>query len=363
LKQVLKWKSSGVLFSAASLLIAIVLSGLIMAAAGHNPFSAFAAIAVGAFGGVRQLANTLTQTTPLIFTGLAFVIARKASIINLGVEGQLYMGALGAALVGITDFGLPHALHLLFALLAGAVFGSLYAAIVGILKVKFGSNEVVATVMLNSIALLFVGFLLNGPLLAEGSAVDQTVRIQETAELPRVIAQYQLTMGIFLAIGACFFIKWLFERTTVGYDIRCVGLNKLASETAGIQTGRVIIISLCISGAIAGIAGAVHVLGVDRRLIFGFSPGFGFAGISVAALAAENILGIMLASLIFGAMRSGSLELARTTSVPAEFANVIQALVVLLVAAPMLVRELSKLGGFVKKGGGAIRRWTSSSKT
>lgn len=361
MKSILQLKKGGLLFSVASLFLAIALSGIIMALAGHNPFSAFGAIIVGAFGGVRQIANTLTQTTPLIFTGLAFVFARKASVINLGVEGQMYMGALGSTLIGITDFGLPMFLHLPFAILTGALFGGLYAGLVGVLKVKFGSNEVVATMMLNSIALLFVGFLLNGPLLAEGSAVEQSARVLDTAELPRVFAQYQLTIGIFIAIGVCFFIKWLVDRTTVGYEIRTVGLNRLAAETAGIQTGKVIITSLCISGAIAGVAGAIHVLGVDRRLIFGFSPGFGFAGISVAALAAENVLGVLFAGLIFGAMRSGSLELARTTNIPSEFANVIQALVVLFVAAPLLVREILKIGRLVKKRGGGP--WKSSSRT
>jgi len=232
------------------------------------------------------------------------------------------------------------------------IFGALYAGFVGLLKVFFGSNEVVATVMLNSIALLFVGWLTNGPMLAEGSMVAQSVRVVEAARLPRIFQQYQLTIGIFFAIFSCLFIKWFVERTTLGYEIRCVGLNAKAAETAGISTGKIVITALCISGAIAGIAGAVHVLGVDRRLIFGFSPGFGFAGISVSALAAENFLGFIIAGTVFGAMRAGAMEVNRITNIPAEFSDVIQATVVLLVAAPLLVRHILRIRrGTHTKGG------------
>ncbi|MCL2568266.1 MAG: ABC transporter permease [Oscillospiraceae bacterium] len=361
LKSLFRLEDGGVLLSVLSLIIAIIISGIIMAIAGHNPFTAFRAIAIGAFGSQRAIANTFTQATPLIFTGLAFVFARKAFVINLGVEGQMYMGALGAALVGLMDLGLPAFIHLPLAILGGILFGALYAGFAGFLKVRFGSNEVVATVMLNSIALLFIGYLTNGPLLAAGSAAAQTERVLETALLPRILPPNQLTYAIFFAILACIFMKWFTDRTTIGYEIRAVGLNKKAAETAGISTGKVIFITLCISGAIAGFAGASQVLGVDRRLIMGFSPGFGFAGIAVSALAANNLLGVIPAGIVFGAMRAGSMELARTTSIPAEFSDIIQAMVVLLVASPLLVREILKVNQVAKKGGRKL--WKLSSKT
>ena len=332
-------KLDGPLLSILSLLIAIVISGVIMAVCSYNPIEAFGAILAGSFGSQRAIVQTLTQATPLIFTGLAFAFAKKASLINLGAEGQLYMGALASVAVGMLDLGLPMALHLPLAVAAGG----LYAGLVGVLKVKFGSNEVIATVMLNSIATYLVDYLLNGPMLAENSSVAQTERVLETAQLPRIFQQYQLTIAILLAVAACILVKLFMDRTALGYEIRAVGLNPDAAETAGISKAKVTIVALCISGCIAGLAGASHVLGVDRRLINGFSNDYGFSGISVAALAADSPVGVIFAGIVFGALRAGTMELNRTTSIPVEFVNVIQAMVVILVAAPLLVKELKRL--------------------
>ena len=332
-------KLDGPLLSILSLLIAIVISGVIMAVCGYNPIEAFGAILAGSFGSQRAIVQTLTQATPLIFTGLAFAFAKKASLINLGAEGQLYMGALASAAVGMLDLGLPMALHLPLAVAAGVAA----AGLVGVLKVKFGSNEVIATVMLNSIATYLVDYLLNGPMLAENSSVAQTERVLETAQLPRIFQQYQLTVAILLAVAACILVKLFMDRTALGYEIRAVGLNPDAAETAGISKAKVTIVALCISGCIAGLAGASHVLGVDRRLINGFSNDYGFSGISVAALAADSPVGVIFAGIVFGALRAGTMELNRTTSIPVEFVNVIQAMVVILVAAPLLVKELKRL--------------------
>ena len=250
------------------------------------------------------------------------------------------MGALGTAIIGAMDLGLPALIHLPLSLIVGMAFGAAYAGIVGFMKVRFGSNEVIATIMLNSIALLLVGYLLNGPLLAEGSSVAQTAKVLPSAQLSRVFPKYQLSIAIFIAIAACILIKWFIDRTVMGYEIRAVGLNARSAETAGISIGKVMVISLCISGAIAGLSGASHVLGVDRRLIMGFSPGYGYEAIAVSALAADNPLGIILAGFIFGALRAGAMELNRGTSIPVEFVNVIQAAVVILVSAPLLVKDI-----------------------
>ena len=256
-------KLDGPLLSILSLLIAIVISGVIMAVCGYNPIEAFGAILAGSFGSQRAIVQTLTQATPLIFTGLAFAFAKKASLINLGAEGQLYMGALASAAVGMLDLGLPMALHLPLAVAAGMAAGGLYAGLVGVLKVKFGSNEVIATVMLNSIATYLVDYLLNGPMLAENSSVAQTERVLETAQLPRIFQQYQLTIAILLAVAACILVKLFMDRTALGYEIRAVGLNPDAAETAGISKAKVTIVALCISGCIAGLAGASQ----DRKSV------------------------------------------------------------------------------------------------
>lgn len=232
-------RMDGPLLSIVSLVIAIVISAIIMAVCGYNPFEAYGAIVKGSFGSQRAIVQTLTQATPLIFTGLAFTLAKKANLINLGAEGQLYLGALAAAVVGMTDLGLPTVLHLPLAVLAGMAAGGIYAGLVGFLKVRFGSNEVIATIMLNSIAIYFVDYLLNGPLLAEGSSVAQTERVLQTAQLPRIFQQYQLTIAIIIAVAACILVKLFMDKTNLGYEIRSVGLNPEAAETAGISKAKV----------------------------------------------------------------------------------------------------------------------------
>ncbi len=325
--------------SVGSLLLAIFVSAIIMALCKFNPFVAFSAIFKGAFGSGRAISTTLVYATPLMFTGLAFTIAKKASLINIGVEGQMYMGAIAAAWVGAMDLGLPLFIHLPLSILAGAVAGAALAGFVGFLKVRFGSNEVIATIVLNTIAINFTGYLGNYPLKADGPTA-QTDRILPTAELARLFPGYQLTAAFFLGILVCIIIYLVMERSVLGYEIRSVGYNRLAAETAGISIGKIVIISMLLSGAVGGLAGSMHVLGVDKRFIVGFSPGYGFNGISVAALAADNPLGVILASIIFGALNAGSMVLNRTTRIPTDFINVIQAFVIIFVSAPLLVKDL-----------------------
>ncbi|MFH2116162.1 MAG: ABC transporter permease [Spirochaetota bacterium] len=334
--------------SAVALTMAIFVSALIMAVCGYNPVEAFSAIFAGAFGSTRALSQTLVQATPLIFTGLAFTIARKASLINIGVEGQMYLGAMAAAWIGALDFGLPGFIHLPLTILAGALAGGLLAGFVGWLKVRFGSNEVIATIVLNTIAINFTSYLANYPLKAEGPTA-QTNRILGTAELPRLVQGYQLTAAFFLAVLVAIAIHVIMNRAILGYEIRCVGLNKAASETAGVNIGRVLVVSMLLSGAVAGLAGAFHVMGVDRRFIVGFSPGYGYDGISVSALAAEHPIGVIFSGLIFGVLRAGTTVLNRTTRIPTDFINVIQAFVIIFVSAPLLIKEVLSFITFRRK--------------
>lgn len=329
--------------SLTALILALVLGGIIMFICGYNPFEAYGAIMQGAFGGKKAICQTLVQATPLIFAGLAYTVAKRANLINLGIEGQLYMGALGTAMFALLPLRLPALLWLPASLLCGMVFGGLYAGLVGFMKVKFGSNEVIATMMLNTIAVNFVDYAVNYPLKEEGKSIAQTAKFAESLWLPKIVDKTQLTVAVLIAVAACILIKLLLDRTVIGYEIKCVGRNLKASETAGIRIGRVMIISMLISGAIAGLLGGTHVMGVDRRLIAGFSSGYGFDGIAVAALAADSPVAVIFSGIIFGALRAGCMVLNRTTGVPTEFIDVIQALIILLVAAPLLVKEILRM--------------------
>lgn len=339
-----------------ALILAIIVGAIIMAVCDYNPVEAYSAIFKGAFGGKTEISLTLVQATPLIFSGLAYTIAVKANIINLGVEGQLYMGSLGAAIVALAPLPFPGVIRATLAILGGIVFGSLYAGLVGLMKVKFHSNEVIATMMLNSIAVYLVDYMVTNPLTETGKSLPQTAKFDKTIWLFKLVNGTQLTVAILLAVVSCIIIKILFDRTNLGYEIKCAGLNQEASKAAGIRLGSVVIIAMLISGGIGGMLGACHVLGVDHRLISGFSSGYGFDGIAVAALAAGNPLMVVISGIIFGALRAGCQVLNRTTGIPTEFVDVIQALIILFVAAPLLIKSvmntderkvthLSKTGG------------------
>lgn len=336
--------------SAAALVLALVLGGIIMLVCGYNPIEAYGSILKGAFIGKKAISQTLVQATPLIFAGLAFTVAKKVNMINLGIEGQLYMGALGTSLIALLPVNLPAVIWVLLALAGGILFGGLYAGLVGLMKVKFGSNEVIATVMLNTIALNFVGYMTNYPLKEAGKSMAQSAKFSEAVWIPRLVEKTQLTVAIIIAIVLCILIKLLFDKTVIGYEIKNVGLNRAASETAGIKIGKVMVIAMILSGAIAGLLGGTHVLGVDHRLISGFSAGYGFDGIAVAALATDKPLGVILAGLVFGALKAGCMVLNRTTGIPTEFIDVIQALIILFVAAPLLVREILRIRNNSKGG-------------
>ncbi len=339
-----------------ALILAILTGAVIMAVCGYNPLEAYSAIFKGAFGGRTEISLTLVQATPLIFSGLAYTVAVKANIINLGVEGQLYMGSLGAAIVALAPLPFPGAIRAVLAILGGIIFGSLYAGLVGLMKVKFHSNEVIATMMLNTIAVYFVDYMVTNPLTEVGKSLPQTAKFDKAVWLFKILEKTQLTVAILLAVVTCIIIKIIFDRTNLGYEIKCAGLNQEASKAAGIRLGAVVIIAMLISGGIGGMLGACHVLGVDHRLISGFSSGYGFDGIAVAALAAGDPLMVVLSGIIFGALRAGCQVLNRTTGIPTEFVDVIQALIILFVAAPLLIKSVmntdeNRVKRLSKKGG------------
>ncbi|WP_349948537.1 ABC transporter permease [Lacrimispora sp. BS-2] len=338
--------------SAVALILALVLGGLIMLICGYNPVEAYTSILKGAFIGKKAVCQTLVQATPLIFAGLAYTVAKRANLINLGIEGQLYMGALGTSVVALMPLRLPEVVWIPLALMAGVLLGGLYAGLVGFMKVKFGSNEVIATMMLNTIAVNFVAYMVNYPLKEQGKSMAQTAKFTEEVWIPKLLEKTQLTAAIIIAVIACILVKLLFDRTVIGYEIKCVGFNLKASETAGIRIGRIMVIAMLLSGGIAGLLGGSHVLGVDHRLIADFSSGYGFDGIAVAALAADNPVGVILSGIIFGALRAGCMVLNRTTGIPTEFIDVIQALIILFVAAPLLVKEILRIKNAGRGKGG-----------
>ncbi len=324
---------------------AFLVGAVALLATGHSPIEAYGAVLTGAFGDVFGIGQTFTQATPIIFTALAFLFAFKSGLFNIGAEGQLLVGGFTAALVGISFNGLPVFIHLPLALLAGAAGGALWGFIPAVLKAKLGAHEVITTMMLTYVALYLTSYMVNYPLKAPGW-VPQTAFVASSSELPRILPPTQLSASFILAVMSAGITAYLLERTTIGYEVRAIGSNPAAAENSGIDIKRGLILALVISGAIAGLGGAGEVLGVHRRFIDGFSPGYGWDGLAVALIGGLNPWGSVLAAIFFGALRSGGMVMNRATGVPLDIIIVLQALVVLFVAAPKLIRYFLKKGGF-----------------
>jgi len=321
------------------LTLALVIAGLILYFSGYSPLRAYQAMIWGAIGNWNGIALSLVQATPLIFTGLAVAFANNSGVFNIGAEGQLYLGAMAAGVIGGFLPPMPHFLHLFLALLGGALFGGLWAAIAAWLKVKANANEVIITIMLNSIGILFCSYLANYTFKASGP-VAQTPEIKKSAALSRLGTGTQLSSAIFVGLILVFLVWFILYRTKFGYEVRIVGASSKAAATAGINVARKTAAALFISGALAGLGGAGQVLGLHGRFIDGFSPGYGFDGIAVAILGGNNPLGVLFSALLFGLMRAGGMVLDRTTNIPVDFVLIIQAVIIVLVAAPKLFQAL-----------------------
>lgn len=344
-----KWISGALPTSVFALFFSLLLGALIIWSAGYSPIQSYAAIFGYSLGTVKGLALSLSQATPILFTGLAFAVAYKVRMINTGAEGQLYMGAIGSAVIGVYLAGLPRMLHLPLALLAGVVMGGLVALLVAFLKVKFGASEIITSLMLNEVFILFTGYLANGPLKPDGSPQPQTEMIAETARLSKLIPKTQLTTALMLGILLSVLVHFIFKKTIFGYEMNVTGLNPTAADTAGINTSKIQLITFSLSGAVAGLCGSALVMGTNFRFVEGISASYGFAGISVAALAAYNPVAVIPSAILFGILKAGAITLNRTTPIPIEFVDVIQVLVVMFVAAPRMVRAILDIPNRMKR--------------
>ena len=288
------------------------------------------------------IANTLVATTPLIFTGLGLALGFRSGLFNIGAAGQFLIGATCAVFVGYA-IPLPPIIHPLVALTAGAIGGGLWGAIPGWLKAQFGSHEVINTIMLNYLAFFLQDWLVKNPMKDPSPSTVRTPEILDTALLPTFY--YRLHVGIILALLTAVAIGWLLNRTTLGFELRTVGSNPEAGRYAGMKPGALTIAGMALSGALAGLGGAVQILGVDRVLPVLYSTDYGFDAIPVALLGQNQPIGVVLAAFLFGALRNGSdlMQLRSGGAVSKEVIFIVQAVILLLIAAPGLVRSLYRL--------------------
>jgi len=309
-------------------LLAFVVTGFLLLAGGFDPLEAYGLILQGSVGGVREGGETLVRTTSLLLTGLAVGFAFRCRVWNIGAEGQLYFGAIGAVVIALTVAGQIPVFGVIIAIIFAMIFGAGWAAIAGVLKSRLGVNEIIVTVMLNFIAILFVDFLVHGALKAPGFE-PQTALIPLTSQLPILIEGTRFHAGFLVAIAAAVLIYLILFKTKTGFSLRATGVNPKASGYAGINVKRSILLTLLISGAVAGIAGACLVQGVNDRLLVGISPGYGFIAIIIALLGREHPLGITFVAIFFGALMSGANLMYQTMGIPVAIAETLQAMVLI----------------------------------
>jgi|SRR5579884_3454561 len=296
----------------------------------------------GAFGSWYAFGSgTLVRATPLILTGLSVAIAFRAGVFNIGAEGQLLMGAAAATAIALAAPTMPSVVLIPSLLIAGALAGAVWAAVAAVLRERFHVLEVISTIMLNFVAEYFVSYLVRGPLQEPTHVYPQTVTITAAAQLPRISATSRLHLGFALAIAACVAAWWIIRHTAAGFRLRAVGANPFAARSAGrIDVVRTTYRAFVISGAIAGVAGAVEVSGVTYALYENLSPGYGFTAIAVALLARLNALGVVATGVLFGALEAGASAMQRDAGVPSVVVAVVEALIILAVLAVERARQL-----------------------
>lgn len=318
--------------------VTVILASFLAMLAGANPFAVLGLILKGAAGSKFAMLETLNSATPLIFTGLAVAVAFRARLWNIGAEAQLYAGALMTVALGTGALPWPATALLPLLALAAMLAGALVLLVPALLKVRFGVDEVVTTLLFNFIFLLFVSLLLEGPLKDPmGMGWPKSERLIDEARLPRIIEGLRLHWGFALALIAAALV-WLVERrTTLGYEMRAVGLNREAARFAGIPVNAVLIKTALLSGGLAALAGFSEVAGVKGSLTLDLSPGFGYTGIIVAMLALLNPLGVVAAAFFVAGIFVGADSMSRAVGVPTYLADIMLATALLLMVLAILL--------------------------
>lgn len=327
---------------------AFAIGAIVLLILNTNPITAYIALLNGAFGSGNAIAETMVKAVPLLLVGIGICIAFRANVINIGGEGQMIIGALMATALGLALTNWPGWLVIVLAMIAGFLGGALWGAIPGFLKAYFNVNEILSTVMMNAIAVQLMNYLLREPMIDPSQAelaskIPQTARLPEAFHLPRLIPT-RLHLGVLIAVILAFAVYILLFHTTLGYRIRAVGHNPNASRYGGIKVKRQIIIALLLSGAFAGLAGAIQVYGLNYRMITdgsasGFTGSAGFNGIVAALFGQLNPIGTIPASFIFGAMLVGANSLQRAMQVPSAFIIALNGLVVIFVVSSDIWRR------------------------
>jgi len=302
------------------------------------PITAYAALLEGSLGSIRGIGNTLNATTPLILTGLSVAFAFRAGLFNIGAQGQFFVGAFVAAVVGAW-IGLPFPALLLLSLFMGFLGGAAWGFIPGALKAWRGAHEVVVTIMLNSIAALGLNLLASTWFKDPGASFPRTPDVHPEAVLPILVEGTKMHAGIIVALVAAVVVWFVLFKSTLGFEIRTTGANANAARYAGIRPSLIIVLTMSIAGGLAGIAGAVEILGITKNYPAEYNTTYGFDGIAVALLGRVHPFGVVGAALLFGILRSGAGAMQRATDIPIDIIFIVQGAIILFVAAEPFLRK------------------------
>lgn len=312
----------------------------------------------GLLRGFYPLSETIVTATPLILCGLSVALAFRSGLFNIGAQGQFIFGAIGASYVGFT-FSLNPILHVVLVLLVAILFGGFYGGLVGVLKAKTGAHEVIVTIMLNYIAALFILWLLKTSLFLRPGRLDPIApEVNPSAQLPKLFGEnLRIHSGIILAILATIFVSWLLKTSTLGFKFRAVGSNASAARTSGISVPFVTTSTMFICGGLAGLGGAIHLIGTEYSLGAGIAGSLGFDAITVALLGQATPIGTLFGALLFGALQTGSRTLLSNTGTSSDIVQVIQALIVLFIAAPTLMKTIFRIKKNLNDKSMAAKGW------
>ncbi len=319
-----------------ALIVVFGVGSIAMLMAHVSPIDGFAALFDGAFGTTSEFAETLVQATALFFPALGIALAFRAGLFNIGAEGQIILGGLAAGVAGAFVPG-PPVVSIVVTCVAGALAGGAWGGLAGFLKARFNANEVIATLMLNVVALLFATYCVDGPLHLPNANEGETPLLASTAWLPTILPDTRLTIAFLLAIALAFVLRFVFNRTVFGYELRAAGEAPESARRAGIDLGRIALLAMTFSGAIAGLGGATIVTGVLHRFNTGLSPGYGFVAIAVALVGNLEPLWIGVAAFAFGILQNGALSMQAEANVPRDIVNVIEGLVIIALAGRRII--------------------------
>lgn len=335
--------------------------GAALAAMGSEIVVAYRALLIGAAGSVYAVSETLFAATPLILASLGVALGFRAGLFNIGAQGQMLVGAMCAVWAGIY-LDLPTPIHVTLAVAAGIVGGMVWGGIAGLLKARTGAHEVITTIMFNFIALFLVQWLLSIPVFQEaGRNNPVSTAIKPTAQLGPIFGStYRVTIGFLIAIAAVFFVHWLLYRSSWGFEFRAIGLNPQAGAYAGMGVATSVTLAMAIAGGLAGVAGANQVMGLaPYKATTALAGSVGFDAITVALLGRSHPFGVLWAALLFGALKAGGRQMQGAAQIPLDLVVVLQALIVIFVAAPALVRAMYRMKGPSEKPAQMTKGWGS----